>query len=644
MSINHRYALSSGSLLHGVYRIQRVLGSGTFGITYLAQHVNLGSRSVIKEYLPEFAVRDNGRVTPPQADKTEVFNWGLNSFFQEAKILHGLNHTNIVKVSDLFEENGTAYFVMPYMGSNTFLDWIASHSTPTTDELNAIFLPILDGLSYIHARDLLHRDIKPANILLTADGTPVLIDFGSARFAINSNRPQTNLLTPNFAPIEQYGTRTTHYKPSLDIYSLSASLYQAITGKLVEAAPDRLQQDLQPKLAHNPSYRHLYPHYFLDAIDKGLSVQPENRFQTALDMKRALSGQNQPSTTTSTTTVVPPRTQVVSPQTQMVSPATPPKTKPQKQHKPPSHSTHQTRFSLSGSLKKMGIWIKRLISLSIISGVALWSYPHIKDWLQYFNKSSGKPYHGTAELKLKGKTVVYTGWLQNGVAQDNTGNATLKFDDGTECKVGMLNNERNGMGKCSYPKGSMYDGSWKNDMKHGYGKYIPAESSPIASYEGGFVRDKLSGKGMMKYKNNAVYVGEFANDNIKINSKGEITGMLGMSVRCVGTFTYKQANCSFKQGNSIIKYKGGHKNGLWNGFGEITTFDNGEKTDSYRGTFRNGDLIGETIRSQPKTVDSSPNDSTGDDADNASATPISTESNDNQSNKKDKQNSVNHLF
>ena len=108
------------------------------------------------------------------------------------------------------------------------------------------------------------------------------------------------------------------------------------------------------------------------------------------------------------------------------------------------------------------------------------------------------------------------------MAQDNTGNATLKFDDGTECKVGMLNNERNGMGKCSYPKGSMYDGSWKNDMKHGYGKYIPAESSPIASYEGGFVRDKLSGKGMMKYKNNAVYVGEFANDNIKINSKGEI--------------------------------------------------------------------------------------------------------------------------
>ena len=117
-----------------------------------------------------------------------------------------------------------------------------------------------------------------------------------------------------------------------------------------------------------------------------------------------------------------------------------------------------------------------------------------------------------------------------------------------------------------------------------------------------------------------------------------------MSVRCVGTFSYKQANCSFKQGNSIIKYKGGHKNGLWNGSGEITTFDNGEKTDSYRGTFRNGDLIGETIRSQPKTVDSSPNDSTGDDADNASATPISTESNDNQSDKKDKQNLVYHLF
>lgn len=598
MLLNHHYSLTAGIVLHGVYRIQRVLGAGAFGITYLAQHVNLGSLWVIKEYLPEFAIRQDQRVLPLNADKEQVFHWGLNGFFEEAKMLHRLNHPNIVKVVDLFEENSTAYFVMPYVGGHTFFDWISSRSTPNVDELVAIFVPILDGLSYIHAQGLLHRDIKPTNILLTIDHTPVLIDFGSARFSIGVSKPATQLLTPSFAPIEQYGTKS-HLTAALDIYSVSACLYQAITGQLPETAPDRLHNDTQVKLAHHPSYRHLYPNYFLQALDKGLSVQPENRFQTALEMKNALldlhatTAQHTLPINDPATTIIPPATKIHSPQTnQAVAEPKPPK-KIKQIH---VLSSRQPAKS-SGSLKGLFGLLKWLLKLSVVASVAWWSYPKIKNWLPKSQPSSpvsksDQPYRSTITLQINGKTATYTGWLKNGIAQDNTGTATLNFDDGTECTVSMLNNQRHGTGKCVYPKGSVYDGAWKNDLKHGYGKYLLPKSSSIKSYEGGFVNGKLSGKGVMKFKNGAVFIGEFANDDIKPNAQGEITGILGTAVKCVGTFSRSDADCAFQFENGLItKFKGKHKNGLWNGEGMVTNISDSQQLEQFRGRFVDGELL-----------------------------------------------------
>ncbi len=594
MPTEHHYALPAGSLLHSVYRIQEVLGAGAFGITYLAKHVNLDSKWVIKEYLPEFAIRQQGRVSPSSADRAETFNWGLSRFFNEAKLLHGLSHPNIVKVNDLFEENGTAYFVMPDMGKRTLLDWIAANPTPSLSDLTAIFVPLLEGLTYIHERGLLHRDIKPANILLTDHHEPVLIDFGSARFTMD-NQPLTQLLTPNFAPIEQYGQKSDGYTAALDIYSLSACLYQAITGNLPEAAPDRIQRDTQIKLAQNAAYQQLYPAYWLAAIDKGLSVNAHERFQTASEMKQALLGN--PSVPPKTTPVQP-TTTIIPPKTKVVPPRTTPTPLPQKQK--PVANIQNTPPKSSGSLKKI---FMRLVGVCVLGGVVWGSFPWLKQnvlnqWLG--NKAaSDKPYRDTVQIQVGGKTATYTGWLKNGVAEDNTGTATLKFADGTQCTVGMSNNQRHGTGKCVYPKGSIYDGAWKNDAKHGYGKYTPPKASPIASYEGGFVNGKLSGKGVMTYKNGAVFAGEFAADDIKTNGKGAMTGMFGMSSRCEGTFTKNRATCQFKQGNSVIKFSGRHKNGLWSGAGEIIVLENGVETDRYSGIFRNGDFD-DSINSRKK--------------------------------------------
>lgn len=290
-NVNRADALPAGSRLNNTYIVQRVLGSGAFGITYLAEHVHLGSQHVIKEYFPDSGLRTQGTsVVAKSTSDQELFDWGLNSFFREAKLLYGLNHANIVKVSDLFEANGTAYFVMPYIRGITLHQWIKEHQTPSESELTQIFLPLLDGLKYIHGRQLLHRDIKPENILITEDQIPVLIDFGAARNAIGQkSRPLTQILTPPFAPIEQYHSRDV-FLPALDLYSLGACIYQAVTHQLVEEAPARIAEtDTQPKLAGS-SYERQYSRAFLSAVDRALNVKAENRFQNAGDMQQALLG------------------------------------------------------------------------------------------------------------------------------------------------------------------------------------------------------------------------------------------------------------------------------------------------------------------------------------------------------------------
>ncbi len=288
---NHRIdSLPAGCELHG-YRILRVQGSGAFGITYLAEHRHLGTHHVIKEYLPECALREHNRntVSPKSTSDTDFFSWGLKCFYKEARLLHQLSHPHIVKVADLFEANGTAYFIMPYLRGITLHEWMTNHLAPSQPELEAIFVPLLEGLKYIHDKGLLHRDVKPENIYILESGHPILIDFGSARMAIGQkSKALTQVLTPHFAPIEQYASKGT-YTPAMDLYGLAACMYQAITGELPEEAPNRLVNDEQPKLAGS-WYKGTFAPSFLRAIDKSLSVHAKDRHQSGFELQRGLVG------------------------------------------------------------------------------------------------------------------------------------------------------------------------------------------------------------------------------------------------------------------------------------------------------------------------------------------------------------------
>jgi serine/threonine protein kinase len=291
-------SLPSGSELHG-YTVDRVLGSGAFGITYLAKHKHLETLHVIKEYIPDCAMREHNRstVSPKSVSDRDLFTWGLKCFFDEAKLLHQLSHPHIVKVTDLFEANGTAYFVMPYLKGITFHEWMKNHSSPSQDELEAIYVPLLEGLKFIHDKGLLHRDVKPENIYILENGHPILIDFGSARIAIGEkSKSLTQVLTPHFAPWEQYRSKGK-FTPALDLYSLSACMYQAITGKLPEEAPERIEEDLQLKLVGS-EHEKWYSSNFLQAIDKSLSVHARDRHQDGFDLQKDLVGQKEEGVTT----------------------------------------------------------------------------------------------------------------------------------------------------------------------------------------------------------------------------------------------------------------------------------------------------------------------------------------------------------
>ena len=287
------HALPKGYALHE-YRIDSVLGAGGFGLTYLATDSNLNLKVALKEYLPpEFAARGEGNtVQPKSGEASETFQWGLRRFMDEARTLASFRHPNIVRVMRFFEANRTGYMVMEFVEGKALPDWILPRRPLPQIALLAMCAPLLDGLEVIHKSGYLHRDIKPANIFIRADGSPVLLDFGSARELGGGNQELTAIVSPGYAPLEQYHA---HGKqgPWSDIYSFGGVLYWMLTGaKPVEAAA-RVRQDILAPVAQAADAK-VYSAGFLAAVDWALKPNEDERPQSVTDFKRALLGGGAP--------------------------------------------------------------------------------------------------------------------------------------------------------------------------------------------------------------------------------------------------------------------------------------------------------------------------------------------------------------
>jgi serine/threonine protein kinase len=295
----HQIALAKGTALFE-YTIVDVLGVGGFGITYLALDTHLDKKVVIKEFLPsEIATRDSQTtVVARSINDQESFAWGLERFLLEAKTLAKFNHPNIVKINRFFQANGTAYFVMVFEEGVDLDHYLSSKTMPLSeDELRSIILPILDGLKAIHAQDFLHRDIKPGNIFLRTNGTPMLIDFGSSRYAIGSKTQNiTQMVTSGYAPIEQYSTDASKQHASVDIYAIGAVMYKMISGKTPVSAQDRsnaiIHEENDPYIPLKEYGVEGFSERIFDTVDQCLVLQSKLRPQDALALQTLLRDQS----------------------------------------------------------------------------------------------------------------------------------------------------------------------------------------------------------------------------------------------------------------------------------------------------------------------------------------------------------------
>ena len=288
--MDHREPLPVGAELVGDYRIERVLGQGGFGVTYLAEQLKLGTRVAVKEYFAsDVATRDQTlTVHPLSGEHGEMFEWGKQRFLEEARTLAQFRHPSIVRVLHVFEALNTAYMVLEFESGESFHDWLDNlNRAPTQFELDTILPALLDALQMLHERNLIHRDIAPDNVIVRPDNTPVLLDFGAARQAFAAeSKTLTSIVKAGYSPPEQYQSGQDAQGPWTDVYALGATLYRAVTGSAPDAAPARQLGDIfvPSAQAAKASYRP----GFLAAIDQALHLQPDQRPQTMAQFRSAL--------------------------------------------------------------------------------------------------------------------------------------------------------------------------------------------------------------------------------------------------------------------------------------------------------------------------------------------------------------------
>ena len=280
-------ALKTGARMHE-YRIDGVLGEGGFGITYLATDVHLNANVAIKEYLPQDIVfrAADGTVSPMASEHLVRYRQGLESFLVEARTLASFRHRAIVRVARFFEANHTAYMVLEVENGEPLKTWWPQHKPVPEKALVDLLLPLLDGLAAVHKAGFLHRDIKPDNIQVRAsDGSLVLLDFGSAGQTAAVASHGLAVVTPGYAPLEQYGLGAQG--PWTDLYAMGATLYWAVAGK---KPPDAETRKADPKAYSRAveAGRGVYGDAFLRAIDWALTTDPAKRPRSVAEFQRAL--------------------------------------------------------------------------------------------------------------------------------------------------------------------------------------------------------------------------------------------------------------------------------------------------------------------------------------------------------------------
>lgn len=289
--MSYRDTLPAGSLISNEYQIQRVLGTGGFANTYLAQDLALRRLVAIKEYFPrQAAFRSDGvTVSAKSSQLQKDYLWGLKRFTREAKIIARFKHPNIVRIFRVLDAHNTAYIVLEYVDGADLEALMKQRNSQLSQRDVDLLLPgLLNALALVHREGVLHRDIKPANIYIrAADGIPVLLDFGASKFELGEMTGTTlAIVSRGYSPQEAYATDARSQGPWTDIYGLAATFYFMLTQHAPQEATERVLGDAMVPAQQLPLKG--YRESFLAAIDWGLRVQPSHRPQSVAEWLPAL--------------------------------------------------------------------------------------------------------------------------------------------------------------------------------------------------------------------------------------------------------------------------------------------------------------------------------------------------------------------
>lgn len=283
--------LAPRTVLAEKYLIEKVVGQGGFGITYLARDINLNLKLAVKEYFPQGLVSrvpGQSKVVSYTRTSKSQFAFGLERFLNEAKTLARFEHNpNIVSVRDFFKANGTAYMVMSYIDGLTLEEYLHRNGGMISfAKLLYIMTPVMDALRDIHEFGVMHRDVSPDNIFIDNRGRVFLIDFGAARQEMRKiSKSLSVILKAGYAPEEQYRSRGEQGSWT-DVYAVAATMYRALTGRIPPESLDRLAEDnLVPPSVFGAEIKPDQE----QALLKAMAVRVKDRYQTVEEFQRSLN-------------------------------------------------------------------------------------------------------------------------------------------------------------------------------------------------------------------------------------------------------------------------------------------------------------------------------------------------------------------
>ena len=285
----------NSTLQGGKYKIIKVLGQGGFGITYLAEQTMLERKIAIKEFfMKEFCERDEttSHVTMGTAGARATVDRFREKFLKEARNIAKLKHPHIIQILDVFEENGTAYYVMEYAENGSLSTLVADNKALPEAQATRYILQVADALAYIHQRKMNHLDIKPSNIMLNGEDETLLIDFGLSK-QYDEVGQQTSTtpvgLSEGYAPMEQYKQGgVKEFSPETDIYALGATFFKLLTGKTPPGASDVNEDGLPIEELESNGVSQAA----IDAITKAMEPRRKKRMHDVKEFANLLSVTN----------------------------------------------------------------------------------------------------------------------------------------------------------------------------------------------------------------------------------------------------------------------------------------------------------------------------------------------------------------